>query len=478
MRARTAQSPRPECGRERSSSEHHTARRADRARRRLTRLLPMPPDVALHWLRTSRAGHCGATDSNNRGDCATGNFGNLGLNANEASNWTVAVSACLARCAACSQCKHISVSLQHRDCSWYAQCGATHTDVFCFRSGSVVEPDAIAAVSPPPPPPPIFAWSQPPIDPMSIAIVQASDRPPPLPLDAVIESDGAGSLRPVAGLGGKGIRSLTSALNRAYASLHGYTYIYARIVGGCGRALSAWCQLPAVLGLLRERASGGTSGGTSGGGGSTRATHKYSWLLAMDEDVAFNTRAEFAQWLALAQSPLPRFGDSRGRGTAQCTNRCVPPESMLGDGIGGGGGASGGGASGGSASGGGANGGGESPLQRILESTCAADGRVATELPCLMVGKEIDGWPGINVGSRFLRNSPRTHRLLAEWWAWPMRQQPASRQAEYLHHFPGELRQGPSLLHMDTTSNRLALPCLALPCRALPCAGEQNALFH
>ena len=286
-------------------------------RNKLAAHVAMTAAIATAWLRASRSGHCGATDSN-RGDCVSGNFGNLGLSAFEASNWTMAVSACLARCATCARCRHISVSLQHRDCSWYAQCETTHTDVFCFRSGSVVEPDAIARVSRPPPwiiddfaaeansggaagstAPPI-PWDQAAIDPRSIAIVQASDRPPPLPLNAVIESDGAGGLRPVAGLGGKGIRSLTAALNRAYASLHGHAYIYARIVGGCGRGLSAWCQLPAVLGLLRERVGGGAGAGASGGGasgatsgasgGGAKSPHLWRWVIAMDEDVAFNTR--------------------------------------------------------------------------------------------------------------------------------------------------------------------------------------------
>lgn len=73
----------------------------------------------------------------------------------------------------------------------------------------------------------------------------------------------------------------------------------------------------------------------------------------------------------------------------------------------------------------------------MVHSTCSEDHYAAPRTPCLIVAKEIDGWPGINAGSRFVRNSPESHQLLHEWWAWPLRLSRSEAPA-YLHDFPGE----------------------------------------
>ena len=62
---------------------------------------------------------------------------------------------------------------------------------------------------------------------------------------------------------------------------------------------------------------------------------------------------------------------------------------------------------------------------------------MAEEPPCVVLSKEKPGWPGVNGGVRFFRNSAKTLTLLREWWAWPLRQ-PRRQQAQYLHVFPFE----------------------------------------
>ena len=257
-------------------------------------------------------------------------------------------------------------------------------------------------------------WSKTPttVKPASIAILQASDRPPPMPISAVLDvGPHPQHIRPAIGLKGKGIRSLTAAANRAYAGLHGYTYVYARITGfGCGRDLVAWCQIPAVMGLFREMSlPTSKSDDPPQLPEQQQQRPRFEWVLAVDEDVAFNTQASFPEWLSLTQKPMASpLVEEPGTKSAHCRGRCLPSSILA------------------------------HAASALRESTCPEDNRAAESHPCLIVAKEIGGWPGINVGSRFFRAGSKTLKLLHEWWVWPLRLQTEAERTEYIHRFPGE----------------------------------------
>lgn len=403
------------------------------------------------WLSTSSPGHCGATAAGDEGDCASGDQGNFAFDGRHRSDWHAAVSACMRQCAGCARCSFISVSLRWRDCSWYHTCPERGRETRCFRSGAVgaaskvMTAAAAAAMAllvdrhrahTPPVNVGLPARAMPPTAPESVAVMQASDRPPPPAISAVIERLADGQLRPRPEVaGGQGIRALTAAVNRAFAAAHGYTYVYARIVGGCGRGISAWCALPATLSLLMERIESADADGSGHGKthrsaddpaddladdpavaaavdwpsgrpssrARTRAVHRYRWVLSIDEDVAFTSSISFAAWMqGHGAAGGAAAAPSREAATESCHGICQPHGSA-----------------------------------DLADSDCAADYRLADGIPCLVLAKEINGWPGVNGGSRYLRNGAHTHRLLREWWAWPMRQ-PAAQQAQYLHQFPAE----------------------------------------
>lgn len=354
---------------------------------------------ADRWIATSFTGHCGETKS--AGNCDSGDKGSLGIPSGAPFDFASAVDDCLQRCARCSRCRYISVSVKWRDCSWYHRCERSR-DVLCFRSGPSYSEVELRTHAPSPP---ASSWPSNLVS--SVAILQASDRAPPLPLEDVVQRGPAGRWVPRPELAGKGIRSLTAAVNRAFAATHGYDYVYARIIGGCGRHLVAWCQVPVALSMLMERddtASSDVSAYALGqrvGRPTHTGHHRYSWVLAVDEDVAFNSAFEFSAFLERTRAP-PVLAGHRGR--PSCHGRCQPSVGSAAD---------------------------------LLDSDCADDHHVASEAPCLIVAKEIGGWPGINVGARFYRNGRITHRLLHEWWSWPMRL-PKGEGRQYLHGFPGE----------------------------------------
>ena len=92
------------------------------------------------WLAASSPGYCEKTD--NRGDCTSGDKGAFGLAA-EHKTWPSAVRACLDICAGCPRCRHISVSPQFSDCSWFSTCKTLSTaDVppSSFRSAPARRP--------------------------------------------------------------------------------------------------------------------------------------------------------------------------------------------------------------------------------------------------------------------------------------------------------------------------------------------------
>ena len=70
-------------------------------------------------------------------DDASGSFP-LGK-AQLAGGWLSAVDACLRSCHACSNCRHVSISLKYSDCSWFRSCNYTRLrgDISTFRSAAV-----------------------------------------------------------------------------------------------------------------------------------------------------------------------------------------------------------------------------------------------------------------------------------------------------------------------------------------------------
>ena len=90
------------------------------------------------WRRDAVPGHCGIT--NGPTDCNAADKGSIQLpnsawptpnafgivhlrnTSDKVKAWHTAVDACLAKCAACARCRYVTVSIQHRDCSWYSRC--------------------------------------------------------------------------------------------------------------------------------------------------------------------------------------------------------------------------------------------------------------------------------------------------------------------------------------------------------------------
>ena len=105
--------------------------------------------LVVKWLDNSHHGYCDRTSG--PGDCEAGEKGSVSLTAHESQSWELAAAACLTRCSAsCRRCNFISVSLQHKDCSWFAHCrlNKLSSDPQGFRSGP-------ALVAPPSAPLPI-----------------------------------------------------------------------------------------------------------------------------------------------------------------------------------------------------------------------------------------------------------------------------------------------------------------------------------
>jgi len=67
------------------------------------------------------AGFCSGT-TEERGDCAAGEKGFLGLPVESRGSWEKPERVCLEQCAACSGCRFVSLSLRLSDCSWYRTC--------------------------------------------------------------------------------------------------------------------------------------------------------------------------------------------------------------------------------------------------------------------------------------------------------------------------------------------------------------------
>ena len=91
------------------------------------------------WLAAARPGFCGETEPDVRGDCRADAYGSWGLRRADAVNWRMAAKACVPLCMACANCRYVTISLAHRDCSWFSECslGRLPSYVSGFRSAQV-----------------------------------------------------------------------------------------------------------------------------------------------------------------------------------------------------------------------------------------------------------------------------------------------------------------------------------------------------
>lgn len=87
---------------------------------RLSRRGRLRAGQPLEW----RRGYCARTSSDAPSDCNAGSLGSWDV-PKATTSWDDASAACTARCRACSRCAVISLSLKHRDCSWYAWCNTS-----------------------------------------------------------------------------------------------------------------------------------------------------------------------------------------------------------------------------------------------------------------------------------------------------------------------------------------------------------------
>ncbi|KAL1530778.1 hypothetical protein AB1Y20_001676 [Prymnesium parvum] len=85
-------------------------------------ILVTPSTNVSAWLATASRGYCAETNDREAGDCSLGDQGAFGLSAAARHSWPAAAAECLARCAACPRCRHVSLSLAFADCSWYHSC--------------------------------------------------------------------------------------------------------------------------------------------------------------------------------------------------------------------------------------------------------------------------------------------------------------------------------------------------------------------
>ena len=77
-------------------------------------------DHAATWLRRAEGGFCSPT--NGAGDCEHGEKGSIALDASEVTSWPHAVNVCRRLLLSCRRARYMTISLAHRDCSWYYAC--------------------------------------------------------------------------------------------------------------------------------------------------------------------------------------------------------------------------------------------------------------------------------------------------------------------------------------------------------------------
>ena len=88
----------------------------------------MPQMNITAWLARASSGTCGTTVGWNEGNCEYGESGNFYSprlrQALQSGSLIDAVEACLQRCRRCKRCRHVSISMRHTDCSWFASCAS------------------------------------------------------------------------------------------------------------------------------------------------------------------------------------------------------------------------------------------------------------------------------------------------------------------------------------------------------------------
>ena len=84
------------------------------------RAVAVTETAARAWLRRAAEGYCDTT-AEGKADCRTASKGTFPLAEASFRSWPRATAHCLQACARCARCAFVSVSLFHRDCSWYAR---------------------------------------------------------------------------------------------------------------------------------------------------------------------------------------------------------------------------------------------------------------------------------------------------------------------------------------------------------------------
>ena len=74
-------------------------------------------EVVAKWLRGAGTGYCRRA---NGGNCDSDDHGSIPLSVAETRTEWHAAAACLRKCRQCARCRHISVSVEFRECSWYS----------------------------------------------------------------------------------------------------------------------------------------------------------------------------------------------------------------------------------------------------------------------------------------------------------------------------------------------------------------------
>ena len=70
------------------------------------------------------------------GDCSQDAQGQTQLRSDQVTSWSLASSVCMRRCLRCANCQFVSISLVHKDCSWFKKCkmDRLRKDVPSFQS--------------------------------------------------------------------------------------------------------------------------------------------------------------------------------------------------------------------------------------------------------------------------------------------------------------------------------------------------------
>ena len=364
------------------------------------------------WRAQAALGYCSSTQS--QGDCSKPGVGMLGLDLPNvpprllsqlapAPRLSQAVRQCLAKCAACSSCQYVSVSLLHADCSWYSSCRLDHLrkDVGGFISGpslALLNASGFAAswedmprlptpsltrtcsdttttvTSPAPSASKMNSVSSmrllrraKPLKGRRVALLQVSDGPNiayPRPrvsddarrLDLTNPSTWARADPPCSS---QLFELLVAATNRAYALQHGYDYYEGR--ADCRQQAArapTWCKVALIYGLLHERL--------------TPSPTPYDWVIYLDTDACFNTQYSLHRWL----KQRPSQSSSAGQDLS---------------------------------------------LRELLRSGCSSDSHRANELSsaCAIFAKDVHNWGGANAGVFLAAGGRQTLRLLRKWWFWP-----------------------------------------------------------